>query len=258
MGFLGTVLGAVGTVVTGNPAFLAAGTTYDSAKSQTDAARDASKAQTGAAKAGIAEQQRQFDAIQKLLQPYVTAGTTALGAQGDLIGLNGRTAQQAAIGGIASSPEMRALIQQGEGAILANASATGGLRGGNTKAALAQFRPQMLAELIQQQYGRLGGIASLGQNAAAGVGNAGIATGQGIAGLLQQGGAAAAGGFLGQAAGTQQLLGGIGQAAGLYQALRGFGGSGNPLQAAFSQTSLGGSGFGSGLSYGSQDLGQFF
>jgi hypothetical protein len=36
------------------------------------------------------------------------------------------------------------------------------------------------------------------------------------------------------------------------------GNSGGSAQAAFSQTGLGGSGFGSGLAYGNQDLGQYF
>ena len=86
--------------------------------------------------------------------------------------------------------------QQGNNAILANASATGGLRGGNTQAALAQFSPQLLSQLIQQQFGNLGGLTSVGQNAAAGVGNAGMQTGNSITNLLQQQGAAQAGAAL--------------------------------------------------------------
>jgi hypothetical protein len=60
--------------------------------------------------------------------------------------------------------------------------ATGGLRGGNVQAALGQFQPQLLAQLIDQQYSRLGGLTSIGQNAAAGVGNAGMSTGNSITG----------------------------------------------------------------------------
>lgn len=259
MGLLGTILGTVGTVVTGNPAFLVAGTSYDSAKAQKDAARSASRSQQGAAQLGIEEQRRQFDAIQKLLAPYVSSGTNASRAQGVLAGLAGAGAQRRAIDALAAGPEMQALTQQGETAILANASATGGLRGGNTQAALAQFRPQMLAQLIEQQFGRLGGISSMGANAAAGVGNAGMQTGQGVAGLLQQLGAAQAGGALASGRADAGFLGGIGSAVGTFAGLKGFGaGGGNPLQAAFSQTGLGSSGFGSGLAYGGQDLGLYF
>ena len=57
------------------------------------------------------------------------------------------------------------MVQQGQDAILQNASAIGGLRGGNTQAALAQFRPALLSQLIAEQYNRLGGLSSLGQNA---------------------------------------------------------------------------------------------
>jgi hypothetical protein len=179
-----------------------------------EAAKDASQIQANAAQSGIDEQRRQFDMIQGLLAPYAQAGTKAVGAQGDLAGLNGAAQQQAAIAGLQGSPEFTALMSQGENAILQNASATGGLRGGNTQAALAQYRPQLLAQLINQQYARLGGLTSVGQNAAAGVGNAGMQTGANVANLLGQQGAAGAGGALaggntdaGYAAALAQMFG---------------------------------------------------
>jgi hypothetical protein len=106
------------------------------------------------------------------------------------------------------------LTRQGEEAILQQASATGGLRGGNTQGALAQFRPQVLSSLINQQYGRLGGLTSMGQNAAVGVGNAGMQTGQNISGLYGQQGAAAAGSALAQGQAFGNVMGGISQYAG--------------------------------------------
>jgi hypothetical protein len=45
---------------------------------QADAAESAAQAQAGAAGEGIAEQRRQFDAIQQLLAPYIQAGTGAI------------------------------------------------------------------------------------------------------------------------------------------------------------------------------------
>ena len=147
----------------------------------------------------IAESRNQFNAVREVLTPFITAGNSALGplqqyqstglqamqGQRDLIGLNGGGSQNSAIQGLSNSPEMAAYLQQGENAMLQNASATGGLRGGNTQAAMAQFRPQLLAGLISQQYDRLGGLAGVGantssmlyqsgQSAAAGVGNAGM------------------------------------------------------------------------------------
>ena len=138
----------------------------------------------------------------------------SLGAQQDILGLNGEAAQGRAISNIENSPYFSGLVKQGENAILQNASATGGLRGGNTQGALAQFRPQMLAAAIADQYQRLGGITSLGQNAAAGVGNAGQNTANANSALLGQVGAARAGSILGSAAGQVQGINGISSAFG--------------------------------------------
>lgn len=179
---------------------LLAGSTLLGGALQSRAAGKAAGQQAAAAEAGIEEQRRQFDRLQELLRPYVEAGTPALQAQQALLGLGGPEAQQQAVSGLEASPLFQALARQGEEAMLQQASATGGLRGGNIQAALAQFRPQMLAQAIEEQYGRLGGMTALGQQSAAGVGTAGIQTGGQIAGLLQQQGAARAGGTLGRAA----------------------------------------------------------
>jgi len=185
---------------------------------QADAASEAAGAQSGAAQAGIDEQRRQFDEMQRLLAPYVQAGQPALAGMQNLIGLGGAEAQQQAIAGIEQSPLLQALTRQGEEAILQRASATGGLRGGNVQAALAQFRPQMLQQALEQQYSRLGGLTSLGQQSAARVGTAGMETGVNVGNLLQQQGAARAGGALGSAAPFAQLAQIPGQLAGLQMA----------------------------------------
>lgn len=197
-----------------------------SSNAQQDAANTAAGAQTAASQASIAETRRQFDAIQALLSPYVGAGTGALSAQQDLLGLNGAGKQQSAISSILASPEFSAMTQQGENAILANASATGNLRGGNTQAALAQFRPQVLAQLISDRYSKLGGLTSLGQNAAAGVGNAGMQTGSQVAGLLQQIGSAQAGAALAGGRADAGMWNNIAGSVGLVAAMKGFGGIG--------------------------------
>lgn len=195
------------------------GATLASGYMASQAAGNASNAQSASAQAGIAEQQRQFDAIQKLLSPYAQAGTGALSAQQNLIGLNGANAQQQAISQLQGMPQYQSMLQAGTNSILQNASATGGLRGGNTQAALASFSPNLLAQTIQQQYQNLGGLTSVGQNAAAMTGNAGMQTGQGIANLLQQQGAAIAGGDLAQGRAfssiPQSILGGLGVFQGL-------------------------------------------
>lgn len=163
---------------------------------QSRAANNAASMQSEASDRGIAEQRRQFDMIRELLQPYVSAGTEALGVNRAILGLSGPEAQQAQVSAIENSPLFQSLIRSGEDAILSNASATGGLRGGNTQAALAQFRPAMLSQELQNRYANIAGLTSLGQQSAAGVGTAGLQTGQMISNSLAQQGAARAGGAL--------------------------------------------------------------
>jgi hypothetical protein len=259
MGLLSALGGIAGSFF-GGPIGGAIGGALGGAFEGSESVSQASRAQQQAAQGGIDEQRRQFDAVQKLLQPYTQAGASALAQQQALLGMGTPEAQQQAINALQSGPQFQALQQQGENAILQNASATGGLRGGNVQGALAQFRPALLSGLIDQQYSRLGGLASLGQNAAAGVGNAGMSTGTNIATLLGRQGQAQAGGILGQ---QSALTGGINQAFGAVQGAGGFGqlfggNTGSNLQAQFSQTPIGSSGFGSGLAYGNQDLGLNF
>jgi hypothetical protein len=193
-----------------NPLIATVGLSAGSAVVQSSAAKKAASAQSASADAGIAEQRRQFDTVRKLLDPYVKAGTPALAQQQAALGLSGNAAQQSYIQGVEQSPMFGAMMQQGENAILQNASATGGLRGGNTQAALAQFRPQVLSQLLEQQYSQLGGLSAMGQNAAAGVGTAAQATGANVSGLMQQQGAAQAGGALAQGQAFGNVLGGVG------------------------------------------------
>ena len=193
------------------------------------AGQSAADTQAGAAQAGIDEQRRQFDLTQGLLQPYQQAGLPALERQQAQLGLLGSQAQQDVLSGIMASPMYTSMLQQGENAILQNASATGGLRGGNVQGALAQFRPAILNQLLNQQYERLGGLTSLGQQSAAGIGTAGMQTGSNVANLLQQQGAAVAGGQLAQGARAGNIASGISGALGLYQGLGGnFGFGGTP------------------------------
>jgi len=186
---------------------------YMASEAQGDAADTAANAQTQSSQAQIGESRRQFDEIRKLLEPYTTAGPGALSQQQALLGLSGADAQRSAIGALEKSPQMQALTQQGENAILQNASATGGLRGGNIQAALAQFRPQILSSMIENQYSKLGGLTSIGQNAAAGVGNAGMNASNQVNQALGNIGSAQAGAALasGQAqAGFANTLGQVG------------------------------------------------
>jgi hypothetical protein len=200
-------------------------------KMQADAASGAAETQAGAAQAGVEEQRRQFDAMQTLLKPYISAGVPAIEGlqqyaeagpkafeqQQALAGVLGPERQREAIAQIESGGGFQASVQAGEEALLQRASATGGLRGGNIQGALAQFRPQMLQQEIERQFGRLGGFADIGretqgnllkigQASATGVGAQGVETGTNIANLLANQGQALAGGQLGEAKAYGQFL----------------------------------------------------
>ena len=153
---------------------------FDSLTGKT-AAKEASKAQQQGTQLGMEEQRRQFDMLQQLMQPYVQSGTGALQGQNDLLGLNGFDKQQGAIGNIENSPFFKSQYQQAENALLQNAAATGGLRGGNFQEVLADNRSNMLFGNVQQQLQNLSGASANGQSAAAGLGGQGLQFGQNIA-----------------------------------------------------------------------------
>lgn len=196
--------------------------------------REAANAQGKAAQLGIEEQRRQFAELQKLMAPYQQSGLSALQAQQNLLGMGGVDAQRQAISALEQSPQFQSLVQQGEGAMLANASATGGLRGGNLQGALAQFRPQMLSQLIEQQYSRLGGIAGMGFNAASALGGGGMQMAGAIGDMYGQQGAAQAGAAMGKWGALGQIGSALPALGGLYASGYGFGR--NPAAAGWSPT----------------------
>lgn len=179
------------------------------ANQQAAAAQEAATIQAGAAQRGIEEQRRQFGAIQQMMSPYLQAGEGALEQQQILSGLKGPEAQQQAIQQLQQSGQFQEQARAGEQALMQGASATGGVRGGNIQGALAQYRPAMLNQMISQQYGRLGGIAGMGQASAGMQAQAGQASAGNIANLLQQQGAATAGGEMAAGGAQRQAFGDI-------------------------------------------------
>ena len=146
-------------------AALGVGSIY-AANQQKKAAKSAANAQTKANDAAIDEQRRQFDYTQQQLNPYIQAGVGALGQQQNLMGLNGTSAQQTAINNLQNSPFLQSMYKQAENALLQNAAATGGLRGGNIQGALADNRMNMLNTAYTNQLQNLGNIITTGQNSA--------------------------------------------------------------------------------------------
>ena len=261
----------IGSVFGANASKKAASTQASAAEAgqeaQVRAAEIAQETQLEMFREGQETQHQMFERTQEILRPYVQAGEAQLATLGgyttagpqaferqlDLAGLRGPQAQQAAIEQVRTQPRFGALTQAGEEAILANASATGGLRGGNTQNALARFRSDLLADEIEREYARFGGltafgqgvsqnVAQMGQASAANTGTAALqtgqsiaslqgaagqgiaslqsATGQGIAALQGAAGAARAGGTLGSAAAYGNLLNIPAQVIGLEYGLR--------------------------------------
>jgi hypothetical protein len=165
--------------------------------------------------------------LQKLVDPLTGEIKTIQGDQSyaDI----SRQRQQQAIQGIEQGPLFQQLAQQGENAMLQNASATGGLRGGNIQGALAQYRPNMLNQLIEQQYAKLAGLTTLGastsqnllglgQASAAGTAAAGQQSATNLGNLMVGQGQAQAGGIIGAAnAQAQGLSGAVGALTGGFQ-----------------------------------------
>lgn len=199
-------------------------------KAQGKSAKSAAQAQLASTELSIEEQRRQFDEMRKLLQPYSQAGVQALGEQQRLLGFAGinqehsDTLQRKQIDKIKRSSEYQMMLEAGEDAILQNASATGGLRGGNTQNALMQYRPQLLNQLINQRFNRLGALTSAGQASAAGQAQAGQASannissmlgqqGSALANMYQQQGAATAGRYIAQGQAVSNAANSVGTAA---------------------------------------------
>lgn len=148
--------------------------------------------------------------------------------------------RQEALGQIQESPGQQFIRKRAQRNLLQNASAIGGLGGGNVRTALVEQGAGFASQDLQNQFARLQSLISGGQQAATAGGALGAQAAQGIGQFQQAGGQARAGGILGaqQAnAQQQQQFAGLGGAvAGLFNQ-GGFGGSfGSDPSAARSQS----------------------
>lgn len=137
------------------------------------ASRRAEQLQYDAAMAGLNETKRQFDLTRADFASEQKLGEDAIGGFRGLLGLDGVEAQAAAIEGLRSSPLYTSLMDNGRDAILANASATGGLRGGNTQDFLSRQASDTLSDVIRQQLGDYGGAIGIGMGSDEAIGGFG-------------------------------------------------------------------------------------
>ena len=169
----------------------------------------ASNAQSNAAAAAQTEQMQMFNTTQANLKPYMTAGVGATNmltnALPSLTAPFQPTMQQ-----LENTPGYQFTLNQGLQGVqnsyaaqgLANSGAA--LKGAGqyaTGLASNTFQTQFANNLAtnQQAYNMLVGTAGIGENAAAGVGNAATTTGSNIANSIMQGGTAQAAGYMGAA-----------------------------------------------------------
>lgn len=151
-------------------------------------ASHAANTEARAQQQAILAQQQQTAQTRADLAPYRDAGSAGLTQYGNLLGTNGAIPQQAAITALQNSPYYQSLYRNGLEANLANASATGGIRGGNEVRSLANFGSDTLAQTVQQQLGNLYGLAGLGEGASAQTAALGQSGANNISGIDMTGG----------------------------------------------------------------------
>ena len=149
------------------------------------------------------------------------------------------------------APNYGFMLQQGQGANLSAANATGGMVGGNALQGLQNYTQNFAGNAYQNAFtnyqnqqnnifNRLSGIAGIGQAATTGAANAMLGTGTNVASLTQGIGQAQAAGQIGQANAYGNALSGVGNAGLLYgmnQAGQG-GGTGLSAPGGFNQSGV--------------------
>jgi hypothetical protein len=230
-----------------------AAVTAGSAALSSSAANKARNSQEAASMAALAEQQRQFDLMRADQAPYRETGRDALGR---LAGLQDYDPTPHALA-VQSEPGYQFGLDQGRNALEGSAAAGGGLYSGSALKALTRYgndygttkyndafnRSQTA---FGNKWNRLSGLAGIGQTANQQSQTAGMNLANNASGIMTN---------LGQAQGGAAMAQGsiwgnaLGQIAG--QANKG------SLQGRFSNTDWGRSGFGTGLAYGNEDMGQY-
>jgi hypothetical protein len=108
-----------------------------------------------------------YATAQQFQAPYREYGQEAAQREAALTGALGPEAQQQAFAEYQASPALGFLQEQSERALMRNASALGGLGGGNVRQDLTKLTADLYSQDFQNQFNRLGDIATRGYGAAA-------------------------------------------------------------------------------------------
>lgn len=176
------------------------------------ASRKAQAAQIEFLNKALDIENQRYSEAQNRFAPIIDQGTAAFNQQADLTGVNGDDKLAGALEALKNSSFYKTLFDSGEEAVLQNASATGGLRGGNTERGLADFGADTFAQALQQQLANLGAIASPGISAIGQLSGFGAQNAANAGNIFGQQGAATAGGILTRGGITQGMWGSAGGA----------------------------------------------
>jgi hypothetical protein len=175
------------------------------------AAQQVGDIQAQGAQAAIPLQLQAFEGAEQRLGGFEQVGQAALGSRAALAGLGGIEGQQAAFAQIAESPGQKFIRDRQQRALLRNASAIGGLGGGNVRTALQEQAAGFAAQDIGAQRQELAQLSGGGLQAGTFLGAAGLQTASTVGDLTQAEAAARATGILGaqqaEASSLEQAVG---------------------------------------------------
>jgi len=159
------------------------------------ASRSAASAQADSAQRASDQQAAQLAQQRADLQPWAQTGNSANNKLSALMGLNGEdpTAQ------LQASPGYQFRLNEGMNGVQNSAAARGGLLSGGTLKAIQKYGQDFASNEYQNQFNRLNQMSSVGENAAAGQGNASQAFGTAQAQNTMGAGNAIAAGQVGSA-----------------------------------------------------------
>lgn len=222
---------------------------------QSRAATRAAETQYRGTQEAAAQQRAMFDILNAQQAPYREAGGAALTRIQEMLPFftGMPTAEQ-----VRATPGYQFGLEQGLGAVGQGMNVLS--PGSNVDLARMKFAQdyalQQAYPLYTAQqtniYNRLASLAGLGQAGTAASGQLGQQTGANLAQLATGGASALAGGQIGAANALAGGLGGVGNAAMLYNLIRP-----QTATSAFAPGGMASSGFGTGMGFGNQDIGQF-
>lgn len=267
----GSLLGGAAGFFLGGPAGAALGASLGGSVEEVSgggasgAAQDAANAANAGTQSSIDLQRRMYEEGVARQQPFYQAGVNALPEYVSGIGQGGELVRGFTQADYQADPGYAFRLSEGQKALDRQAAARGGLISGSALKAAQRYGQDAASQEFGNAYNRFRDTQGLRRNALAGVTGfaptaAGAMTSSGQNYATNAGNAMA-----GQGVNTANALlaaqqarsssyGQVGSALNRYLTPS----LGSSAQAAFSQTDLGGSGFGSGMAYGNQDLGQYF